>query len=82
MYGYTATLRIPVRIGRIRAQTRSAGVSGSHGGVDAPAAAFAARKPNTVIYLPDGVGRYADELEHLGPPTTGVGCLYLGPRFG
>ena len=44
---------------------------------DAAAAAFAPRAPSTTIYLPDGVGAYADELERLGPHRTGVGCLYL-----
>lgn len=44
---------------------------------DAPAAGFAPRKPSTTIYLSDGVGAHADELERLGPHTTGVGCLYL-----
>ena len=44
---------------------------------DAPAAAFAARKPATTIYLMDGVGAHADLLERLGPHTTGVGCLYV-----
>ena len=44
---------------------------------DAAAAAFAPRKPSTTIYLPDGVGAHADELDRLGPHSTGVGCLYL-----
>ena len=44
---------------------------------DAAAAAFAPRKPSTTIYLPDGVAARADELERLGPHTTGVGCLYV-----
>ena len=44
---------------------------------DGPAAAFAPRKPSTTIYLADGVGAHADELERLGPHTTGVGCLYV-----
>jgi hypothetical protein len=29
------------------------------------------------IYLPDGVGRYDEELKELGPHTTGVSCLYI-----
>ena len=44
---------------------------------DAPGAGFAPRKPATTIYLNDGVDAYADELERLGPHTTGVGCLYV-----
>ena len=44
---------------------------------DAPAAAFAARKPSMTIYLMDGVGAHADLLEHLGPHTSAVGCLYV-----
>jgi hypothetical protein len=44
---------------------------------DAPAAGFAARREATVVYLGDGVGAHADELERLGPHTTGVGCVYL-----
>lgn len=44
---------------------------------DAAAAGFSPRKAATTIYLPDGVGAYADELERLGEHTTGVGCLYL-----
>jgi hypothetical protein len=44
---------------------------------DAPAAGFAPRKAAAVIYLPDGIGRYEEQLKQLGPHTTGVGCLYL-----
>jgi hypothetical protein len=44
---------------------------------DGPAAAFAARKAALTIYLPDGVRRHQDQLESLGPHTTGVGCLYI-----
>lgn len=44
---------------------------------DAPAAAFSPRKAAMSIYLPDGVGAYADQLERLGEHTTGVGCLYI-----
>ncbi len=44
---------------------------------DGPAAAFAARRAASVVYLVDGVGAHADLLERLGPHTTGVGCLYL-----
>jgi Domain of unknown function (DU1801) len=43
---------------------------------DGPAASFSPRKATT-IYLPDGVGAYAERLDELGPHTTGVGCLYL-----
>ena len=44
---------------------------------DAPAAGFAPRKAATTIYLADGIGAYAPELEALGPHTHGVGCLYI-----
>lgn len=44
---------------------------------DAPAIAFAPRKPATTIYLPDSVGAHEERLAALGPHTTGVGCLYL-----
>jgi hypothetical protein len=44
---------------------------------DGPAASFSPRKAATTIYLPDGVGAYVEELDRLGPHTTGVGCLYL-----
>ena len=44
---------------------------------DVAAASFAPRKAATTIYLVDGVGRYEQQLEQLGPHTTGVGCLYI-----
>jgi hypothetical protein len=44
---------------------------------DTPAAAFAPRKAAATIYLPDGIGRYDEQLKQLGPHTTGVGCLYI-----
>jgi hypothetical protein len=44
---------------------------------DAPAASFSPRKAATSIYLSDGIGRYGEQLEQLGPHTTGVGCLYI-----
>ncbi len=44
---------------------------------DGPAAAFAARKSATVVYLADGIGSHTEALDRLGPHTTGVGCLYL-----
>jgi hypothetical protein len=44
---------------------------------DAPAAAFSPRKAATTIYLADGIGRYGEHLNQLGPHTTGVGCLYI-----
>jgi hypothetical protein len=44
---------------------------------DAPAAGFAPRKPATVIYFSDGIGRYEEHLKRLGPHSTGVGCLYI-----
>ena len=44
---------------------------------DAPAAAFAPRKPATVVYLSDGVSAHAEALDRLGPHTTGVACVYI-----
>lgn len=44
---------------------------------DTAAVGFAPRKAATTVYLVDGVGAHAAELERLGPHTTGVGCLYL-----
>jgi hypothetical protein len=44
---------------------------------DAAAAGFAPRKAATVVYLNDGVGAHAEDLERLGPHTSGVGCVYL-----
>lgn len=44
---------------------------------DAPAVGFAARKAATTVYVADGVGAHAAQLERLGPHTTGVGCIYL-----
>jgi hypothetical protein len=41
------------------------------------AAAFAPRKPATVVYLADGNASHQSRLARLGPHTTGVGCLYL-----
>ena len=41
------------------------------------AAAFAPRKAATVVYLMDGTEAHADDLERLGPHSTGVSCLYL-----
>lgn len=44
---------------------------------DAPAAGFSPRKAATTVYLADGVGSYARQLEGLGEHTTGVSCLYM-----
>lgn len=44
---------------------------------DAAAAGFAPRKAASVVYLNDGLDAHSDALTHLGPHTTGVGCLYL-----
>ena len=44
---------------------------------DAPAAAFAPRKANLVIYLDDPISRYESWLEKLGPHTTSKVCLYI-----
>jgi len=42
---------------------------------DSVAAGFAPRKAATTIYLMDGVERYKEQLQRLGPHSTGVGCL-------
>jgi hypothetical protein len=44
---------------------------------DSPLLAFAPRKSATTIYLLDGVTAHEDALSHLGPHTTGAGCLYV-----
>ena len=44
---------------------------------EAGAAGFAPRKAATTIDLPDGTGRYREQLEHLGPHTASVGCIYI-----
>jgi hypothetical protein len=44
---------------------------------DSVAAGFAPRKAATTIYLMDGVERYKEQLQRLGPHSTGVGCLYI-----
>jgi hypothetical protein len=44
--------------------------SGREGNV--AAAGFAPRKAATTIYLVDGVGRYEQQLERLGPHTTRI----------
>jgi len=44
---------------------------------DAGAAGFAPRKAASTVYLPDGVGAHAAQLERLGPHTTGLVCVYL-----
>jgi hypothetical protein len=44
---------------------------------DGPAAAFAARKAATTVYLVDGVGAHTEQLQRLGPHTTGVACVYM-----
>jgi hypothetical protein len=44
---------------------------------DTAAVGFSPRKAATTIYLVDGLGRYGEQLERLGPHTTGVGCLYV-----
>jgi hypothetical protein len=58
------------RLRRVPLQVRE----GSRG--DAPAVGFAPRRAATSIYLPDGVGRYDEQLKQLGVHRTGVGCLY------
>ncbi|MFW6187698.1 MAG: DUF1801 domain-containing protein [Actinomycetota bacterium] len=52
---------------------RYASGHGSH----APAAGFAARRAATTVYLSDGVDAHREQLERLGPHSTGVGCVYL-----
>jgi hypothetical protein len=44
---------------------------------DTTAVGFAPRKTASVLYLLDGVEAHRDELDRLGPHTTGVGCLYI-----
>ena len=44
---------------------------------DTAAVGFSPRKAATTIYLLDGTGRYEEQLERLGPHTTGVSCLYV-----
>lgn len=44
---------------------------------DSAAAGFSPRKAATSIYLPDGLGAYADRLERLGAHKAAVGCLYI-----
>jgi hypothetical protein len=43
-----------------------------------PAAAFAPRSRENVVYLSPGFAARTPLLERLGPHRTGVGCLYLG----
>jgi hypothetical protein len=49
--------------------------SGTSG--DIGAASFSPRRAASTVYLADGVGTYASELERLGEHSTGAGCLYL-----
>ena len=44
---------------------------------DSAAAAFAARKAATTIYVADGVEAHIALLEQLGPHRVGVGCIYI-----
>ncbi|MGL5824608.1 MAG: DUF1801 domain-containing protein [Nocardioides sp.] len=41
------------------------------------AVGFAPRAAACTVYLTDGFEAYADELDRLGPHTTGKSCLYL-----
>ncbi len=43
----------------------------------APAAGFSPRKAATTIYLAEGVGVHQDQLDALGPHTTGKVCVYI-----
>jgi hypothetical protein len=54
-------------------------VSGREG--DAAAAGFAARKAATSIYLSDGIGRYHQQLRHLGPhPESDASTSWISTR--
>ncbi|OLT53062.1 DUF1801 domain-containing protein [Cellulosimicrobium sp. CUA-896] len=44
---------------------------------DMCAVGFSPRKAATTVYLVDGVERYPELLERLGPHTTGKSCLYV-----
>lgn len=44
---------------------------------DMSAAGFSPRAVNITIYLVDGISRYTDKLNGLGPHTTGKACLYI-----
>jgi hypothetical protein len=44
---------------------------------DAAAVGFSPRKAATTIYLADGFDGYAEQLDALGPHSTGRSCLYL-----
>lgn len=44
---------------------------------DSPVLGFAPRRKATTIYLLDGIDAHRDDLDRLGPHSTGVGCLYL-----
>ena len=45
--------------------------------LDWPVVAFAARKPELVLYIMPGFPRYAALLKRLGPHRTGKSCLYV-----
>lgn len=44
---------------------------------DWPPVGFSPRKGALTLYLMDGVEPHREDLEHLGPHTTGVGCVYV-----
>jgi len=44
---------------------------------DAPGASFSPRRAAISVYLTDGIEAHREQLEQLGPHSTGVGCLYL-----
>ncbi len=44
---------------------------------ESPIVGFSPRKQATTVYLLDGVDAHADDLDALGPHTSGVGCLYI-----
>ncbi|MET3768489.1 hypothetical protein ABIB15_001171 [Marisediminicola sp. UYEF4] len=71
--GQPATMWGPSIIGYGQYHYRYA--SGREG--DAGAAGFSPRKAATSIYLPDGVGAYAEQLARLGEHKAAVGCLYI-----
>lgn len=44
---------------------------------DMPRLGFSPRKGQTVLYVTDGYGKYADLMDRLGKHKTGRSCLYI-----
>ncbi|WP_433223052.1 DUF1801 domain-containing protein [Dactylosporangium sp. CS-047395] len=44
---------------------------------DWPAVGLSPRKQALTLYLSDGYERYAEQLQRLGPHSTGRACLYI-----